>query len=84
MGNRSASGDYFHAFPDIVDNYGAYGEVFEGPGGDGLPVTKVRIPGGYLSPSKPGMPGTGTWYDGVFEYVIEPDGTVNHRFFKPC
>ncbi len=84
MGNRWASRDYFHAFPDVVDNYGSYGETFPVPGGDGTVRTGLRIPGGYRSPGIPGEPRTGTWYDGVFECIIEHDGSVNHRLFRPC
>lgn len=35
---------------------------------------KVEIPGSYPSPS-------GVWSDGVFQFIREADGTINHRYF---
>ena len=64
-------GDY-HAFPESVDTFGSEGKMTQITGGDGIVRTKVEIPGSYGG--KPGM----------FEYIIEPDGTtVNHRLFVP-
>lgn len=64
-------GDY-HSFPDSVDGFGSNGKVTQITGGDKLVRTKVEIPGSYKGK------------DGVFEYIIEPDGvTCNHRLFKP-
>ena len=39
-------------------------------GKDGIKRVKIEIQGSYKN------------HDGVFEYIIEPDNTVNHRFFK--
>jgi hypothetical protein len=65
------SGDH-HGFPDIVDNYGGYGTTRSVPGGDGVTRTWIEIPGAYDGKS------------GIFQYIIEPDGTtVNHRDFIP-
>ena len=36
-----------------------------------------------LSGKKLEIPGSYKGKDGVFEYIIEPDNTVNHRFFRP-
>ena len=61
----------FHSFPKIVDNYGGLGKIETITGGDKIVRTKVSIDGGYKG------------REGVFEYIIEPDGiTVNHRFFR--
>ncbi|WP_449450413.1 hypothetical protein [Streptococcus suis] len=61
----------FHSFPESVDSFGSDGKVTEIIGGDGVVRTKVEISGSYKS------------RDGIFEYIIEPDNTVNHRFFRP-
>ena len=43
-----------------------------GAGGDGVVRLEVEIKGGNKKK------------EGVFEYIIEPDGkTVNHRLFRP-
>lgn len=64
-------GDY-HDFPTTVDQYGKYGKIETLEGGDGILRTKVSIEGTYDGKN------------GVFEYIIEPDGTTcNHRLFKP-
>ncbi|WP_404447372.1 hypothetical protein LG307_01835 [Sutcliffiella horikoshii] len=64
-------GDY-HAFPRSVEAYGKYGKVKTITGGDGKKRKLVEISGNYKGK------------DGVFEFIIEPDGvTVNHRLFRP-
>jgi hypothetical protein len=64
-------GDY-HNFPTNVDEYGNYGKVETLEGGDGVLRTNVSIEGTYDGKS------------GVFEYIVEPDGTTcDHRLFKP-
>ena len=63
-------GDY-HSFPNIVDNFGGLGKVRNIVGGDGVMRTKVEISGAYRGKS------------GIFEYIIESDGYINHRLFKP-
>ena len=64
-------GDY-HAFPESVDAFGMDGKISTIKGNDGIIRTKVEIEGGYKKE------------EGVFEYIIEPDGvTVNHRMFRP-
>ena len=61
----------FHSFPEAVDSFGSDGIITQIIGGDGIPRTKVEIQGSYKGK------------EGVFEYIIEPDNTVNHRFFRP-
>jgi len=70
-GQRGGIKKEFHTFPDIVDNYGINGRVTSITGGDGVVRTKVEIDGWYMR------------REGTFEFIIEPDGTSNHRFFKP-
>ncbi|MET3559276.1 hypothetical protein ABID29_002426 [Streptococcus rupicaprae] len=60
----------FHSFPETVDSFGADGKVTKILGGDGIARIKVEIPGSYKG------------RNGVFEYIIEPNNTVNHRFFR--
>lgn len=61
-----------HGFPQGVEAFGSEGIVSKIKGGDGILRTKIEIKGSYLGK------------DGIFEYIIEPDGiTCNHRFFKP-
>jgi len=58
----------YHGFPESVDGFGANGKVTPITGGDKIVRTKVEIPGNYMGKN------------GVFQYIIEPDGvTVNHR-----
>lgn len=59
-----------HGFPRIVDNYAGQGKQSVFQGGDGVWRTKVELPGSYRGKN------------GVFEGIIEPDGFVNHRFFR--
>ncbi|ONK25397.1 hypothetical protein BVE84_10115 [Streptococcus azizii] len=61
----------FHSFPEAVDSFGADGEITKIVGGDGITRTKVEISGSYKG------------REGVFEYIIEANNTVNHRFFRP-
>lgn len=69
--DQAAKNDY-HGFPECADAFGADGIVTNITGGDGIVRTKVEIPGSYKNK------------DGVFQYIIEPDGvTCNHRLFVP-
>ena len=43
-------------------------------GGNGVKYKLVRMPGSMSLDSK--------IYEGVFEYIIDPDGWINHRFFN--
>ena len=59
-----------HSFPKIVDNYGNSGIRQTIIGGDGIQRTKISIPGYYKGKA------------GFFEYIIESDGSCNHRIFR--
>jgi hypothetical protein len=61
----------FHAFPLEVDNFVEGASVTSFRGGDGVVRQKVSLPGSYGG------------RDGNFEWIIEPDKTINHRFFQP-
>jgi len=64
-------GDY-HSFPESVEGFGANGKVAQITGGDKIVRTKVEISGSYKGK------------EGIFEYIIEPDGVIcNNRLFKP-
>ena len=39
-------------------------------GGDGIKRLKLEIPGWYIGKN------------GMFEFIKEPDNTINHRFFR--
>jgi len=56
-----------HGFPLEVDNFAGQGTTRQITGRDGVVRTKVELPGGYRG------------QEGTFEWIIEPDGTVNHR-----
>ena len=60
-----------HGFPLQVDNFASEGMVTKIKGGDGIVRTKVELPGSLQG------------RDGTFEWIIEPDGSVNHRLFVP-
>ena len=45
-------------------------------GGDGVMRQIFEIPGSYPSSG-------GTWYNGVFQFIKEPNGVINHRLFVP-
>ena len=64
-------GDY-HSFPREVESFGDLGKTRTITGGDGINRTLVEIEGSYKG------------VDGVFQFIIEPDGiTCNHRLFVP-
>ena len=63
------SGD-LHSFPESVRAFEADGTVTRLVGGDGVVRTKLSIPGRYKGK------------DGVFEFIKEPNGDINHRFFN--
>ncbi|HIW05934.1 MAG TPA: VENN motif pre-toxin domain-containing protein [Candidatus Ignatzschineria merdigallinarum] len=68
--NQAASGDY-HGFPSSVDHFSGAGKMTEIIGGDGITRYKLEIPGEYRGRT------------GVFEYIRDPDGKINHRLFVP-
>jgi RHS repeat-associated protein len=59
-----------HGFPLEVDNYAGFGTTSSVRGGDGIVRTKVELRGSWRGK------------DGTFEWLIEPDKTVNHRIFR--
>jgi len=67
---QAASGDY-HGFPQSIDAFSGSGTVTSIVGGDGVTRLKLTIPGAYNGQA------------GVFEYIRNPDGTINHRLFVP-
>lgn len=67
---QSSAGDY-HSFPESVDAFSGHGTVSEITGGDGVKRWKLEIPGNYRGE------------DGIFEYIKNPDGSINHRLFIP-
>lgn len=67
---QAASGDY-HGFPQSVDAFSGDGTVTPIMGGDGVTRWKLTVPGSYNGKA------------GIFEYIRNPDGTINHRLFVP-
>jgi hypothetical protein len=66
----------FHSFPESVAAFEKSGTIRSVTGGDGVTRQMLEIPGSYPS-------GGGTWKDGVFQFMKEPDGAINHRLFVP-
>lgn len=62
--------DLDHNFPSIIDKQAAGAKVKTITGGDGIDRTKVELPGSINGK------------DGSFNWIIEPDKTVNHRQFE--
>jgi len=61
----------FHAFPKSVEGFQGAGKVTTITGGDGVRRSMLKIPGDYRGRT------------GVFEFIKEADGTINHRLFRP-
>ena len=61
----------YHSFPLEVDNFAGGGTSTTFTGGDGVIRTRGQLPGSYKG------------RDGRFEWIIEPDKTINHRLFVP-
>jgi hypothetical protein len=61
--------DLNHGFPALVDQEAGYGQVTPLTGGDGTQRTLVTLPGSLNGE------------DGTYQWIIEPNGDVNHRFF---
>ena len=62
--------DVYHGFPSAIDSYGNIGRKSTLIGNDGIARTKIEISGSINGKN------------GVYEYIIEPDNKINHRFFK--
>ncbi|NBB12037.1 filamentous hemagglutinin N-terminal domain-containing protein [Pseudomonas sp. SLFW] len=60
-----------HAFPESVKTFQTAGQITKITGGDGVVRDRLQIPGEYRGKQ------------GVFEFIKEPDGAINHRLFKP-
>jgi RHS repeat-associated protein len=60
-----------HGFPLQVDNSAGLGRQTTIKGGDGVTRAKIELDGSYNGKQ------------GTFEWIIEPNGTVNHRLFVP-
>ena len=67
---QASSGD-FHSFPESVDGHADLGKISVITGGDGVERLKLEISGSYRGK------------EGVFEYIREPSGAINHRLFVP-
>ena len=57
--------------PQSVDGFAKHGTVSKITGKDGVVRDKLEIPGSYRGKK------------GVFEYIREPNGNINHRLFVP-
>ena len=66
---QMAKGDH-HSFPESVGAFQSSGKVTSLKGGDGVVRELLEIPGGYRGNR------------GNFEFVKEPNGLINHRFFQ--
>lgn len=61
----------FHAFPRSVEGFQSAGKVTKITGNDGITRDILKIPGSYRN------------REGVFEFIKESDGAINHRLFRP-
>jgi hypothetical protein len=68
MGNAD---DLLHGFPSEVDWFARPEHVTQEIGADGNAYTHVRIPGGYGK------------FNGVFHYIIDDLGWINHTMLEP-
>ena len=67
MGNIN---DLNHSFPILIDNSINFGISKPLVGGDKIIRNYIEIPGSI------------NHKEGVFEYIIEPNGSCNHRYFR--
>ncbi|WBV22393.1 VENN motif pre-toxin domain-containing protein [Pantoea piersonii] len=70
MAVQASCGD-FHSFPESADGYAEQGKILVIKGGDGVESLRLEITGSYRGK------------EGVFEYIREPNGAINHRLFVP-
>ena len=68
--NQIRRGD-LHAIPESVAAFQGSGQVTKITGSDGITRDMLQIPGEYRGRL------------GVFEFIKESDGTINHRLFRP-
>lgn len=64
----------FHSFPESVTAFETSGTVRSITGGDGVVRQMLEIPGSYTDAK-------GVIHDGVFQFIKEADGAINHRLF---
>lgn len=63
--------DLYHAFPKSVDGFAnKFGKISTKIDGDGKIYQILEIPGSYRGKM------------GIFEYIKDANGLINHRFFK--
>ncbi len=67
-----SGGSDMHGFPEAVEAFGNYADAYAITEGDGIERMMYKIGGWYLD------------HEGYFEFIIEPNGSCNHRFFRPC
>lgn len=67
---QMAQGD-LHAFPESVKGFESVGRTFWKEGKDGISRQWLEIPGSYRG------------QDGVFQFIKESNGEINHRLFVP-
>jgi len=60
----------YHAFPNQVDSFAGLGKQRKIVSGDGISRLKIELEGFYRGKQ------------GVFEWIIEPNNTINHRIFR--
>jgi hypothetical protein len=61
----------WHSFPESVKSFVTPDDVSTEMGNDGELYTHVRVPGGYGDD------------EGVFHWIIDDEGVINHRQFEP-
>ena len=61
----------FHAFPESVKAFETDGYITTIKGGDGVTRQLLKIPGEYSGKK------------GIFEFIKETNGDINHRMFRP-
>ena len=62
--------DLNHSFPTVIDTFVDVNSGRPIVGGDGITRQLIELPGSINN------------IPGIFEYIIEPDGMCNHRFFR--
>ncbi len=61
----------FHSFPESVAAFEDAGTISTVTGGDGVTRELLEIPGEYSG------------REGTFQFMKDPDGSINHRYFLP-
>jgi hypothetical protein len=72
----TAGAGEFHSFPESVAAFEDAGIVRTIVGGDGQLYRVLEIPGSYATSS-------GKWLDGMFQFIQDENGVINHRLFVP-